>query len=311
MKKFISTLTILIMGVILFAGCTESNVNVDGNENGYKENSVPEVSPENDYTPQEDEPQANAFELFQQMAANMLSLDSLYTDISDTLHISAYSNVLSGGVDTVHRVAELVIKEVFRNETTDFHRTMSTSINVLGGVTLQTMQYVVGGVLYEYTEGFGRHRIELSAISAEMPYIVAQGMFATYVYDFPESAIRYYTINSQDDNIQMTLTLNGEALTGLVEFSQFARFTDFIELAIRQLYAAGVIDELYIDVGDIIYDLLIDENGILILYRMTANEISIRVNDDIVYMTFDVFMMVNSYNDVVIDFPDDLHEWGN
>ena len=314
MRKFLVAfpvlLTVLAVGVILFAGCTENNGNAngggDGYENGY-EISVPDA-------PQEYAPQASAFELFRQMAANMLGLDSLYMDISNTLYISADGGVLSGGVDSVNQVMEMVVKEVFRSETTDFHRAAHTSIDVLGGATMhavQSVQHVIGGTIYEYSEAFGRRRVELSDISAEMPDIVAQGMLATYVYDFPETAIRDYTVSSRGGNTQVTLTLDGEALTGLAEFSQFATFADFIEAAIRGIYAGGVINELHIEVGDVIYDLLVDGNGMLLLYRMTADGISMRVNDDIVHMSFAVSITVNSYNDVVIDFPDDLHEWGN
>jgi hypothetical protein len=231
------------------------------------------------------------------MMESMKNVESIDMDVSTAMDIDM-SEILGMAMNTV---VSGNIKQVIRSET-DIDMAAKLNMRMLGMTTPTTM-YFTGGVLYMEMEMLSE------AIRYSMPASFEDAMSQVgtdeIILDFPEDAIKDFSIGDRDGGRKIEFTLDGEALTNLT--------TQAMEVMEASLSPYGVsIADLNMDIGDVINEVVIDADGMLKSYRMTANiSMAMEIEGETITMSMamDTSITVNSYNDVTINFPDDLDEW--
>ena len=227
-----------------------------------------------------------AYYLYKKMTELMADIKSI------DMEISALSDLSIDG-EEASTYADGNIKKVI-NSDTDIEIYTDFEMYINGDFITSMAAYYTGGIYYSSSSSeFGgdikqSYKMEDIQHAAFMPH--------ADLLDFPESAVKDYKISDYNGGKKIEMTLDGNNVTSLLEKEQ------------------GV-DDLYI--SEVICEFIIDENNMLKFHR-TIYEIkmTLRIPDennvliDSHYdMKRDTSVTVNSYNDVVIDFPDDLDEY--
>jgi len=202
---------------------------------------------------------------------------------------------------TISTVTTGNMKQVIRSETDiDMLINMSTTMSGEGipEETIPMTIYFTNGIMYTEMEMFGEAFRYGMAMSLEEAMEASMGI---EMLDFAEDAIKDFNISTQGGNRKIEFTLDGGALNSL------------IEQVSSSLVGMGIDpSDMSIDMGDVINEIEINSDGMLVSYRMIADiNMTMEMYGETISMnmSMDSYMTVNSYNDVVINFPADLDEW--
>jgi len=228
---------------------------------------------------------AEAYQLYRQMMAAMSGVESIDMDMSSAIDIDM-------GWDAMTMVMHGNIRQVMRSET-DVDMAMNMTTNAMGMDMPMTM-YFTGGVMYVEMEMFGefvRYSMPMSLEEA----LAQQGNIS--MLDFPENAIRSFDVSTRGGDTQIALTLDGSSVTEL------------LDQAMEMLPALGLpAIGTNMTIGDVTIEATMGADNMLQSYRMAA-DIAITSGGETFSMSMDTTIIVNSYNDVTIIFPDNLDEF--
>lgn len=220
----------------------------------------------------------SAYELYQDTTKAMAEVKSIDMDMSITMSMTA-----EGITETISMSCNM--QQVTKSETNiemamNFHTSMS-------GNTISMNIYYKDGVAYIDYLG--------QKIKSPMPIdeLMSQTMEVDIV-DFHENAIKDFKISSVDDGTRIELTLNSELVSSIMD------------QALSLIGETGLPnDGMEINLSDILFDMVIDNNNMLKSYHMVY-EMTMTYMNETASMKVDMTLTVNSYNNVVINFPTDL-----
>lgn len=221
---------------------------------------------------------ALAYDIYSQATEAMSNIESLAANTSATIFMLVED-------DDVEMVMSGLIKVVCISET-EVEMQMDMSTKVIGE-TMDFSSFYKGGIYYVEMSG--------QKLAMELPLDQIQEQATTEALSFPDTAIKNQQATAKDGGHELTFLLDGSALT---------------DSAIAQL---GSLSEMLagqpeITVGDIEYVVFIDGQGNLKTTLMSFSmELSVR--GETVPMNAEISLEYVQFNDVSIDFPDDLDSY--
>lgn len=224
------------------------------------------------------ESQAKTYDLYIKMVENVANAKSIDMDV-----IGVFETVVNE--DEANSFANGNVKKIFHSDT-DIDIEVNFGIGVNGETVTNTTSYYHDGLNYYNISGT-KYKSEMS-IDDALQYL--PGISHTDLLEFPEEAIKSYKISNHDGGKKVELTLHGNAVTSLLKKNEGA-------------------EELII--SDVICEFIIDKKNMLKSYR-TIYEINLTIKTEEVYtskVNYDITIKINSYNDVTINFPEDLDDY--
>ena len=286
MKKILSLVlcvSVLAFGLLILTGCP-SEPAVNDPTNGTETYNGPD----------EGRPEANgetseAYALYQRMNQAMADVTSLDMDMEMTMEMTMEDIEIAS--TTTGRV-----QQVFRSETDiDMAITMVMTMTGYGDpITEESRIYFRNGRMYMESYGM-KFYMEMDLEEA------LESLNSLDILDFSERAIISANVSTvAGGNRKVKLVLEGDEIGELMD------------TALASL--EGMLGEIAGDVGieftsDVILDFVIDENYMLVSYRM-AFEMEVTAEGETVAMKMDTTMTINSINSITeINFPNDLDEY--
>ncbi|MCL2775218.1 MAG: hypothetical protein FWD71_18000 [Oscillospiraceae bacterium] len=256
MKKFIAILICSVLLAGLLSGCGSSVMTVK-----------------------------EAYDLYQNMQTAMADVKSMDMDISSTIDMTLSGDTADTATGPINTVTTGNTKEVM-NSATDIDMAMNLTTTA-NGVDTPMMAYYTKGVFYFDTAGM-KYKMPMSLEDVEK-----QGDSTTL--NFPQSAIKDFTVTDVDGGKKIEFTLDGTAITDLLNQSLTAMQSISPDITAADLTMGDVTCEAVIDTS----------SNMLKSYRM-ACDMTAAVQGISVSMSMDSTITINSFNDVTIDFPTDL-----
>lgn len=224
-----------------------------------------------------------AYDLYQKMNKAMADASSLDMDISSIVDMT-----IDG--EEVNTTTKGNMKQVMHSAS-DFDIEINLTTTTMG-MDVPMIAYYTGGVYYFDTNG----------MKMKMPMSVDEAMQQAggiKTLDFYEDAIKDFKITDADGGKKIEFTLDGKAIQSLTEKA----------LASMQNTMPGITAaDLNMNIGDVTCEAVTDKDGMMKSYRMIY-DMTMTVEGQSLSMKTDTTMTMNSYNDVVINVPDDLDEY--
>jgi hypothetical protein len=299
MKRFIICFIVLFLPAGLLSACGDP---ADGSAS-QTEARTGDI--DNTYI-QED---ADALELYNLMMSATTDLKSVDFDES-----SFYNTVRLDNNETLeNRKVRWSIRQVFNESHIDVD---INAISENNDETFHSRSYHIGGMIYYEMKGMLNNEMQDRRVKSESTTEIQDDLrnrVAARLPELDESMIRSVDVSNHEGGIKIEMSLartalivRGRSYEDQIRNSQWV--FDIAALDYPIIVAAVENIEIIIDGADIKCAVMIDKNGILQSFSMIS-EVYLIIEGVEVTRVRETSVTVNSYNNVIIDFPDDLDEW--
>ena len=217
-----------------------------------------------------------AYDLYKKMLEVMAEAKSI------DMEISALNDVFTDNGESSSGYSNGNIKKADNGETggTDIEFNFSLATD---GVSISSIGYYTNGILYSETAGIKQSHKQSD--EKLLPFISHADLL-----EFPESAVKAFTVNDDNGDKKVEMTLDGNSVTSIIEKNQSAE--DY-------------------NLSDVACEFIVGKDNMLKYHRIIYEENMALVIEDVSRMKIkkDVSITVNSYNDVTIEPPSDLDEY--
>lgn len=238
-----------------------------------------------------DEP--DAYELYTKMTEAMAGVKSLDMDMTATYDITIAHDDAEDTQFNMSMTGNL--KQVMKDGK-DFDMQMNMNLDVPAlTMNYDTAFYYTGGMSYQDISG---NKIKMSLSVDEA---MKQADFS--ILDFPKSAVKDFKItNNSDGSKKIEFTLIGE------ELDSFAEQLTAMTKSMYSDYPALELPDTEMSFGDVICEFVIDKDNMLKSSKTIYDDKNTVIGMEITRKV-EMSITVKSYNNVTINFPDDLDSY--
>ena len=238
----------------------------------------------------------DAYNLYQRMNSAMADVTSMDADMTINMQMrmdgESIDMIMGGNVRTV----------VHSDTDIDMHMVLTTTIMEEGfNESFTITAYFTDGILYMEMPPFEIEGMEIDGIRMQQPMDLDEAMDMSNnieTLNFPENAVLESSVESISGGRRLEMLVDGDAIPDITE-QMMAFMPDDMGL--------GHMD-FDMSIGDIRIEVDVDNNNMLMSYRMVT-DMTMEMYGYLTETTLDMTMTVNSFDDVVINFPDDLDDF--
>ena len=228
----------------------------------------------------------DAYALYQAMNEALADVTSLDADMTINIQVTeddeTFTMIMDGNVKTImHSDTDI-----------DMHMVLTTSLHGDGYNESDTVTaFFTNGYIYMDMDGFRIRQAMNLDEAMEMANTVE-------TLDFVQDAVIESSVSNISGGRRLELTLDGSVIP------------EINDLMADMGAMPGGMEDLGISVslGNVIVEADVDSNNMLKSYRMVT-DMTMEIDGYTSTTTIDMTLTVNSFNDVVINFPDDLDDY--